>query len=281
MRGRESSTQRKVAASLTREPKNQAAAPSAKVSPGRTQMYRIFGAIVYAAALASAGPAHLPRPECDCLLQWSNQQHDDLGCGGVLTIALRSNEPGVQSHPGAHPHTAAPASELERVIARYTEQLVLDPTDDDAYFRRGVASLYAGLVSNAMADVSRASELDPSYPYYAIWLDLMDRRSKLPSRLGQAVAHFDMSKWPAPVIGLYLGRSTPGEVLAAAANPDPETQNGQMCEANFYIGQLSLQRHAPGEAAQRFRLAAISCPPDFVEGPAARAELAALGMAKD
>jgi hypothetical protein len=33
----------------------------------------------------------------------------------------------------------------------------------------------------------------------------------------------DMTKWPAPVIRLYLGQMTPDSVLAAADSPDAQT----------------------------------------------------------
>ncbi len=168
-------------------------------------------------------------------------------------------------------------SDLDRLIARYNETLMLDPNDDDAYFRRGIANFYAGAFAKARADIGKASELDPQYPYYALWLHIIDRRVELPSRLAQAVARFDMTKWPAPIIRLFLDQTSAPAVLAAAADPDGPTLRGQVCEANFYIGQLALQRNAASEATYRFRLAALDCPNDFVEGPAASAELIALG----
>ena len=85
-----------------------------------------------------------------------------------------------------------------------------------------------------------------------------------------------MTKWPAPIIRMFLGQTMAPEVLAAAADPDRETQRGQICEANFYIGQLALQRNATEEAERLFRLAAADCPRDFVEGPAASAELSSV-----
>jgi lipoprotein NlpI len=55
-------------------------------------------------------------------------------------------------------------------------------------------------------------------------------------------------------------------------------KGGQVCEAAFYVGQLALQQNAIQEATRRFHLAATDCPRDFVEGPAASAELAALDI---
>ena len=167
--------------------------------------------------------------------------------------------------------------DLGRSIARYSKIIMLDPKDDDAYFRRGIANFYAGSLPKALADISQASELDPKYAYYALWRDLIARRSNLASQLARAAAHFDMTKWPAPVVRLFLGQTTPAAVLAAANDPDGSTKKEQVCEANFYTGELALQRGAKEEAARLFRLAAADCPHDIVEGPAAYAELMALG----
>jgi lipoprotein NlpI len=86
-----------------------------------------------------------------------------------------------------------------------------------------------------------------------------------------------MTKWPGPVIGLYLGQMTPKAVLAAADDPDANKKKGQVCEANFYTGELVLQRGAKDEARRLFRLAADDCPKNSDERSAANAELKALG----
>jgi lipoprotein NlpI len=167
--------------------------------------------------------------------------------------------------------------EINQTIVYYNAAIRRDPRDDDAYFHRGLANLYAGALPQALADLSQASALDPEYAYYALWIDILDKRRNVASRLPQAIARFDMTKWPAPVIRLFLGQTTPAAVLANAVDPDAITRRGQVCEANFYTGELALQQGEKEEAARRFRLAAADCPREFVEGPAANAELKALG----
>jgi lipoprotein NlpI len=171
-------------------------------------------------------------------------------------------------------------SELNQIIVYYDAAIKHDPKDDDAYFHRGLASFYAGAVPQALADLARASKLDPQYPYYPLWIDIIDKRSNQESRLPQAVSHIDMTKWPAPVVRLFLGQMTPADLLVAADDPDADTKKGQVCEANFYIGELALQQDGKEEAARLFRLAAADCPRGFVEGPSARSELEALGVTR-
>ena len=74
---------------------------------------------------------------------------------------------------------------------------------------------------------------------------------------------------------------TPGQNerrVSAAKDPDPTKAKGQVCEANFFSGELALQQSAKDEATRLFRLAAAGCPKYFVEWHAAHAELRALGL---
>jgi lipoprotein NlpI len=167
-------------------------------------------------------------------------------------------------------------SDLYQTIVYYNDAIRRDPKDDDAYFHRGLAQLYAGAMPAALADFSQASRLDPQYAYYALWIDIIDKRRNAAGSLAQAAARFDMTRWPAPVVRLFLGETTPDAVIAAAHDPDPATRRGQLCEANFYAGEFALQQGATPDAARLFRLAAADCPHEFIEGPAAGAELAAL-----
>jgi tetratricopeptide (TPR) repeat protein len=166
--------------------------------------------------------------------------------------------------------------DIDQAITDFSQAIALEPNLASAYFDRALTQLYAGSLPEALADLDRSSELDPRDPYSAIWLDIMDKRASLPSRLIERVTQIDLSKWPAPVIRLYLGQSAPADVLAAAGDADANTKKDQICEANFYIGELSLQQGKKGDAARLFRLAAADCPKNFVEWWAAGAELKAL-----
>ena len=68
-------------------------------------------------------------------------------------------------------------------------------------------------------------------------------------------------------------------MLAAADNPDATKKKGQVCEANFYSGELALRTGAKDEATRLFQVAANDCPKNFNEWGAANAELKALGSA--
>jgi hypothetical protein len=69
-------------------------------------------------------------------------------------------------------------------------------------FIRGRANFFAGALAKALADLDQASELNPKYAYTALWVDIVNRRSNLPSRLSESMKQIDMSKWPAPLVRL-------------------------------------------------------------------------------
>lgn len=73
-------------------------------------------------------------------------------------------------------------SDLERVIARYSETIMVHPEDDDAYFRRGIANLYTGALSKALADITKASELDPQSASAPAPANRLHLAARFPSR---------------------------------------------------------------------------------------------------
>ena len=166
--------------------------------------------------------------------------------------------------------------DLDRAIADYNEAIRLDPKDAGCYKNRGVANLYAGSLSRALADLNQASELKPKDAYTALWLDVVNKRSNLPSHLPQVIAQLDMTRWPAPVIRLFLGQMTPDAVLAAADDPNAMTKQRRVCEASFFSGELRLMQGTKENAAHLFRLAATDCPKTLIVWSAANAELKAL-----
>ncbi len=169
--------------------------------------------------------------------------------------------------------------DFDRAIADCNEAMRLDPKYALGYRTRGIAYLYKGDLAKALADVGQASKLDPKQAYSALWLDIVEKRDNVASSLPQATSHIDMTRWPTPIIRMFLGQATLAAVLAAANDPDVAKKKGQVCEADFYGGEFSLRTGANDEAVPLFRLAASNCPKYFDEWGAANHELKALGLA--
>jgi tetratricopeptide (TPR) repeat protein len=171
-------------------------------------------------------------------------------------------------------------------IADYSEAVRLLPNAMN-YSNRGIANLHAGSPAKALADLSQAYELaladqtaftyDPTdRTYQALWLDIARRRNNQPSQLSSGLAQLDMTKWPAPVVRLFLGQLGPDAVLAAAADPDPR-KAWQLCHAQLFIGEHALSRAAKEDAIRAFRSSVSACTKGERYWLYARAELKALG----
>jgi len=170
-------------------------------------------------------------------------------------------------------------SEFDRALADYDRALQLDPKNARLIFARGFTHYLAGSLAKALADVSQANALDPAEPYAALWLGILGQRSRLPNQMAKTTANVDMAAWPAPVIKLYLGELTTEAALAAAEHAESSTRRGQLCEVNFYAGDIALRGGAKPEATRLFTLAARDCPKTWIELEAANAELKALAAA--
>jgi len=72
-----------------------------------------------------------------------------------------------------------------------------------------------------------------------------------------------MTKWPAPVIQLFLGKITPDAVLQLAADKDPEKNTKQQCQANFYIAEYQAFHGQRDAARKDFRLTGETCHPNY------------------
>lgn len=161
----------------------------------------------------------------------------------------------------------------DRALADFDQAIKIDPKDDEAYSARGRFHLNANRLPQALADLNQASELDAKDAYTALWLDIVNSHSGLSSRLADATSKIDMTKWPAPVVRLFLGQLPLDAVLAAAEDPDANTKKGRVCQANFYGGELALRQGKNDEAKRLLRVAAAHCPHGYSERKGAVAEL--------
>jgi tetratricopeptide (TPR) repeat protein len=141
----------------------------------------------------------------------------------------------------------------EHAVADYSEAIRLDPTDPDPLFNRGRLYIYSDATPTAIADFTKAVELEPRYAYAALWLDIADARAKAPSLLSEGAAKLDMARWPAPIVRLFLGRTTAAEVppyrSGRSAKPISIPANGRSGKAIKTRQRLCLR--TPRAIAQK------------------------------
>jgi tetratricopeptide (TPR) repeat protein len=177
-------------------------------------------------------------------------------------------------------HAYQAKGDVARAIADYDEAIGIAPKNEFFFQSRGRAEMYAGMLAKAVADLTQASELDPRDPFTALWLDIVNKRSNLPSRLAEATKQINMTRWPAPVIRLYLGQLTPDAVLAAADDANLRTKQQFVCDANFYSGELALLQGKADEAKRLFARVASDCRKSLTVYADATAELKALAAGR-
>jgi lipoprotein NlpI len=131
-----------------------------------------------------------------------------------------------------------------------------------ALLNRGLAHLYAGQSTEAQQDLSQNLRLHQTDLYSAIWLYLSRAKGGTDGKeeLKTNTASLNLSKWPGPVIQLYLGQTTPEDALRAAGSDSDQT-----CEYSFYVGEYRALRGERPEALALFRSARDGCPKDFIE----------------
>jgi len=159
----------------------------------------------------------------------------------------------------------------DRAIADYDKALALDPKDAAVYRSRGVALFDKGDFKRAAGDFLNATDIrDDAYAMMFRHLARARAGENAASELEANAGRLKTKAWPYAAIELLLGRRRPDATLAAATTP------GETCEAHFYIGESLLLTGDTAGAGRSLRTAADTCPKNFDEFEAARAELARL-----
>jgi lipoprotein NlpI len=82
--------------------------------------------------------------------------------------------------------------------------------------------------------------------------------------------------WPAPILALYLGKTTADDVYAKAKPRQVKDDDDQPCEAKFYVGKWYLRNNTKDEAKKAFQSASSTCGADQMEQALARDQLKTL-----
>jgi lipoprotein NlpI len=152
------------------------------------------------------------------------------------------------------------------------EAIHLAPKNAGYIKQRGIALYCRGDFKAAIPDLQRA--FDTTNDIYALLFLHLARVSAREN--ASAALEIDAGKvkswaWPSAVVGLFLGRLSAEETVAAAGTQD------ELAEAQFYLGQRHLHHGDLVEARKALQAAAQGCPPGFNEHVAAVAELQRLG----
>jgi len=140
----------------------------------------------------------------------------------------------------------------------------------------GIANWIVGQLDDAEKNFSDAIDKKDGHAIYAwLWYALTEVRlgKSVPRR---ALPDFDLKTWPGPIASFFLGNTTQDVVFAAAAQGQANAIDGQVCEANFYVGEWLLQHHNQAGAKPLITKAASDCPTEFIEWMPAQMDQAGL-----
>lgn len=169
--------------------------------------------------------------------------------------------------------------DLEHALADHSQAITLDPNSAFAYFARSGANFYSGHGNAAVEDAAKAVKLDPANAIYVVALYIARVRAGKTNGWDEFVANaqkLDKSKWPWPIIGLYLGSVSPEELNTSAQSaPNADVRRAWICQEDFYLAMLRQIKGAKDEARVLFQSAADTCPQDYTGYAEAKFELKA------
>jgi tetratricopeptide (TPR) repeat protein len=162
-----------------------------------------------------------------------------------------------------------------RAAGDLDQALNLDPKNTNAVWRRTVTRFALGQYAQAAQDADRSVRLTPDWVYGMLWRYIASAKSETakPANVMPYSGKIDVSKWPGPVIALYMGALTAPQVSDAAVKAGGKSSAGYVCEAAFYIGELRLLRNDSNAARESLQTAVRTCPHTYDEYHAAVAEL--------
>ncbi|HXL99265.1 MAG TPA: tetratricopeptide repeat protein [Rhizomicrobium sp.] len=165
--------------------------------------------------------------------------------------------------------------EYRSAISDAIDGLRLKPDDSDGRLQLGLAQWEYGRFSDATATFAGIVKAQPQFAYGVLWRALAQAKSgeAYDAEFAKNAAALDLSKWPAPLIRLYLGQATVDDAVKAAASSDPDTLKNQTCEADFYAGEWQYLHGNQAAGLGLLQAAQAGCRHDFVEYDAAVTEL--------
>jgi lipoprotein NlpI len=161
-------------------------------------------------------------------------------------------------------------SDNDRALAEFNQAIQLAPNNASPVAARGHANFDLGNYQTAASDFSHAVTLEPDTPETIPWLYIAQARLGIQTSITDLTANAaraKSTKWPYPIIEMFLGRRTEQATLEAGGSPS------ELCEAQFFVAERLLLRENRTAAIDRLRSAVDTCPKPSVTLLSVQAEL--------
>jgi lipoprotein NlpI len=169
--------------------------------------------------------------------------------------------------------------DYEQAVPDFAQALTLKQRTSyvfkNLYEPKGLAEFYLGRFEQAETDFRAAATFQPQNAYDAVWLYLAESRQRKDgsTELKNRALKLNLDPWPGPIVRLLLSENSPEAVMNAARTGNDKMQRDQLCEANYYFGEIALIAGDNTEATRRLSQASANCDHDFNEFNGAEAEL--------
>jgi lipoprotein NlpI len=170
---------------------------------------------------------------------------------GELDLALQDYDQAVQLSPtsvwaiGGRGGAFFAKGDYDHALEDFTQAIKLDPRNNQTFLGRGLVQFCLGRFMLAQSDFAEAFRLHTDEIFGAVWLFLAESKSPNDLKINIAelrknVPHPEKGEWPGFIAGLFLGMVPPDKVIPMAKSPYPGVPKLRLCEAYFYLGELSL-----------------------------------------
>ncbi len=190
-------------------------------------------------------------------------QYDKAFADYDKAISLNPNDSLNYNNRGS---TYSKIGQYDRAIADFNKAISLKPNFGLAYSNRAFTYyFFLGQFNKAAKDYEHVSKIYPKNVYFVFNFYLATKRQgkngekKLLSRLRSLqIKGMKLNKWPAPLANLFLGKTTPNEVLENFSSFDfslfdEDEENLPQSESFFYIGQYHLLKGNKEQARSFFK----------------------------
>jgi lipoprotein NlpI len=171
-------------------------------------------------------------------------------------------------------------------MADLNQAIALEPDASPAYFGRAVLLLSQGDATDALSDLQQYGQRvphDPQADYAQLWIWIIRNQQGQKAQADQELSAALSQKWNAAPDAwasqnarILLGRISESDYLAAAVvSNDPDKDQGQHCEAWFYLGEKRLFAGDKIGASAAFRACLATGQIEFFEYMLAKAQLQA------